>query len=358
MKKTLWIASLVLGTIVVSENVLADSEITYETCTGCSSCGTKCRYINNNGKVTVYGPTQTNPTTGQIPEGSYTTWDFFNNYDVTEVEFKGNITSIGYNSFYTYGRSNLSKVTLPESLKTIGSEAFVNSAITEITIPKNVTTISNGAFRGSTLQNVTFEEGSHLTTVERNAFGHTNLKNVVLPYGVTTIGDNAFNAAMELESLVIPSSVNSIGAVIASRNCKILIEGTLEQVSSNAFVNSGGVYCMEGANCEAGLYSTQHVNYFTKTDGVYQKSADGTYFASAELMLADKGGDKACKSIDECKKIIAAANAKQMFIVGGKFYNSLNDWVKGTYNKKRIYTIQEANQVSAPTGNRVSLRYK
>jgi len=28
------------------------------------------------------------------------------------------------------------------------------------------------------------------------------------------------------------------------------------------------------------------------------------------------------------------------------------------YEGKRIYTIQEANQVSAPTGNRVSLKYK
>lgn len=66
--------------------------------------------------------------------------------------------NINYGSFYNC--SNLTSITLPSSLTSIGDKAFYNcSSLTSITIPDSVTSIGQNAFYGSTnLASVTFED--------------------------------------------------------------------------------------------------------------------------------------------------------------------------------------------------------
>jgi len=86
--------------------------------------------------------------------------------------------------------SELTSVTLPDGLTTIGDYAFADcSALTSITLPDSLTTI--GAY--------TFDWCDALTSV-------------TLPDGLTTIGNYAFAECSALTTLTVPATVTSIGA--------------------------------------------------------------------------------------------------------------------------------------------------
>ena len=80
------------------------------------------------------------------------------------------------------------------ALETIGAGAFNLTKITELTIPSSVTGIGNQAFAGcSELATVSFDAGSHLSTISQGVFRNCpKLTKVVLPSTVTEIGEYAF----------------------------------------------------------------------------------------------------------------------------------------------------------------------
>jgi Flp pilus assembly protein protease CpaA len=108
-----------------------------------------------------------------------------------------------------YGRENLTSVTIPNSVKTIGDLAFANCQnLTSVTIGKSVTTIGDGAFGGTSLTSITIPNS--VTTIGDWAFTGTGLTRVTIPNSVTTIGDQAF-ADTRLTSITIPNNVTTIG---------------------------------------------------------------------------------------------------------------------------------------------------
>ena len=87
----------------------------------------------------------------------------------------------------------------------------VGKADASFEVPAQVTTIGENAFdKVQNLTNITFEDGSKLTTIEDAAFRLTKITEMNLPDGVTTIGDRAF-ADSRIRSIKIPASVVSIG---------------------------------------------------------------------------------------------------------------------------------------------------
>ena len=90
--------------------------------------------------------------------------------------------------------SDLTSVTIPESVTTIASGAFQEcSALTAITIPLSLTSISSGVFRNcSALTAITIPES--VTSIGGGAFsGCSGLTSVTLPESVTKIEDSIFN---------------------------------------------------------------------------------------------------------------------------------------------------------------------
>ena len=94
----------------------------------------------------------------------------------------------------------------------IGDSAFAyskhNSDIISVTIPDTVTTIGKNAFysRQTDLVTVNIGENSQLTTIGNNAFsGCRSLKSIWLPDTVTSIGDSAFNNCGSLNTITIAS---------------------------------------------------------------------------------------------------------------------------------------------------------
>lgn len=87
------------------------------------------------------------------------------------------------------GCSNLTSVTIPDSVTSIGNSAFMDcSSLASVTIPNSVTSIGDYAFEGC-----------------------SNLTNVTIPDSVTIIGGYAFAFCSSLTNITIPDSVTSIG---------------------------------------------------------------------------------------------------------------------------------------------------
>ena len=119
---------------------------------------------------------------------------------------------------YIYGTNAVgckkyaTNVTIPDSVTSIGSEAFKDcTSLTSVTIPSSVTSIGDSAFGVCTsLSSVTIPDS--VTTIGNSAFSScTSLTSIVIPNSVTSIGGFAFEYCYSLTSVVIPDSVTSIG---------------------------------------------------------------------------------------------------------------------------------------------------
>lgn len=101
-------------------------------------------------------------------------------------------------------------VTLPDSVESIGAEAFVRCTNEDMTLPANLTHLSSLAFHQAyNLKRVTIP-GS-LKTIEPNVFSVcTDLAEVIIQEGVTSIGSHAFGYGQSLVSVTFPASVTEI----------------------------------------------------------------------------------------------------------------------------------------------------
>ena len=101
------------------------------------------------------------------------------------------------------GLSNISSVTIPNGVTSIGDRAFENcSGLTSVTIGESVTSIGSSAFSGC-----------------------SSLTLLTIPNSVTSIGSSAFYSCTSLISVTIPNSVTSIGSY-AFDDCKNLVSFT------------------------------------------------------------------------------------------------------------------------------------
>ena len=154
------------------------------------------------------------------------------NENVKNVILPESLTSIGDNAF-TYCRG-LTSITIPDSVTSIGYRAFhACSGLTSITIPDSVTSIGHEAFSGcSKLTSVII--GNGVTSIGDSAFESCfNLASITIPDSVTSIGSSTFSGCKSLTSITIPDSVTSIGES-AFRGCSGL--------TSVIFENTAGWY--------------------------------------------------------------------------------------------------------------------
>ncbi|MBP5723852.1 MAG: leucine-rich repeat domain-containing protein, partial [Bacteroidales bacterium] len=125
------------------------------------------------------------------------------------TEIPNSVTSIGDNAF---SGCDVTSITLPNSITSIGKSAFYSCKnLTSLAIPNNVTSIGERAFDGCTsLSSITIPNG--VASIGQYAFYEcTNLTSITIPNSVTSIGGWAFYNCNGLTSITIPSSVTSIG---------------------------------------------------------------------------------------------------------------------------------------------------
>ena len=197
----------------------------------------------------------------------------FNNCsELTFITLPNTLTTIGNSAFYNCS-GLIGSLTIPNSVITIGNYAFYNcsgfmglltigNAVTSIgnsafegcrnftgsiNIPNSVVTIGSSAFKGCTAFWGTLTIGNSVTTIGSEAFsGCTGLVgDIVIPNSVTSIGSSAFyNCHSFTGTLTIGDSVTSIGSSAFSQcyglTGDLVIPNSVTSVGSSAFYSCSG----------------------------------------------------------------------------------------------------------------------
>lgn len=144
---------------------------------------------------------------------------------ITSVTFSSGIKELGDGLLKEY--IALERVSLPDSLTTIGKDVFFGcTSLTGITIPTSVTSIGSGAF-GNCPSLISASLSCRASEIPSKLFANdTSLTTITLPNYATSIGDLAFEGCVSLKSIVVPDSVKSIGAN-AFGNCTALTDVSL-----------------------------------------------------------------------------------------------------------------------------------
>ena len=167
-----------------------------DTLNGSGTCDDGLTWtLDNNGKLTISG-------SGEMADYYYDDNDI---PTAPWAKYRSMIRSIEIRSGVTY----------------IGAWAFEDTNITSLTIPGSVKTIGRGSFSNNRyLANLTLNSGLEIIGVY--AFGDCRIGSVVIPDGVTLIGDRAFAYCVRddyvngkwvdvgLTSITIPASVTHI----------------------------------------------------------------------------------------------------------------------------------------------------
>ena len=121
------------------------------------------------------------------------------------------VTGIGDNAF---DDSDVTSVTIPNTVKSIGNSAFAYCILlTNIQIPSSVTSLGGSVFASSGLSNISIPQS--ITAIPGGAFAFcTRLQTVSIPNSVSIIGDGAFRGCTLLTEIQIPSSVTSFGSSV------------------------------------------------------------------------------------------------------------------------------------------------
>lgn len=175
--------------------------------------GVPVRYINTacfNGRSDL--------TRVVIPDSvTYIGQNAFGNCDkLTEVVMGKNVAQIGNYAFQYCGR--LTEIIIPDSVTNIGSYTFKNcDRLTEIIIPNSIISIVDNAFSGCDNLQCTVKDGLKYLGNKDNPYVYLDgvetrdIKSAAIENGCKMIGGSAFFNCENLTEVVIPDSVTSIG---------------------------------------------------------------------------------------------------------------------------------------------------
>ena len=127
-----------------------------------------------------------------IPEGvTAIGGEAFYGCDLNALTLPESLETIEYYAFG--GNRSLKSVNIPAKVKTIGGQAFYDCGLTELVIPEGVQTIDGSAFYGNSLQNLTLP--STIKSIGSSAFCRYSgyLQSIICNAATPpTLGDNAF----------------------------------------------------------------------------------------------------------------------------------------------------------------------
>ncbi len=211
----------------------------------------------------------------------------------------------------------LASIQLPQTLGTIGKSAFLGcTSLASVDIPAGVTSVGDWAFRDCTsLAKATFAQGATAigygmfygcTALEQVdipasvgqiggvAFrGCSSLATLAIPAGVTLIGQQAFADCVSLASVAIPDSVTSIG-YRAFHGCSNLgalrLSSSLQAIGAGAFSDCAEGFSLSGPRgCYAqGWARDNGVTYVPDTALVTFVTNCDESLASQELPCGEK----------------------------------------------------------------------
>lgn len=133
---------------------------------------------------------------------------------ITAVTIPKSMREIGSHAFWSCSKMTSLRFAGGSELETIGEYAFHTcNTLTSVSIPASVKTIENFAFYGcSKMESLRFASGSNLKSIGEGAFYTCDgLTAVSLPEGLQSVGKNAFYYCKNVETIYVPDTVTSIG---------------------------------------------------------------------------------------------------------------------------------------------------
>lgn len=130
------------------------------------------------------------------------------------------------------------KIILPESIQKIGDSAFADCInLSEIEIPSEYVSIGNNAFKNTAFycENKTTYLNNTLMKVAPSFSGALKINK-----GTTSIADNALQGCSELEEVIFPSELISIGRYAfegCSKIKRISLPSSVQKIGTSAFKN-------------------------------------------------------------------------------------------------------------------------
>lgn len=286
---------------IISAIFLPFSSNAWEACgTDADGNTANCEYQIINGTLTIRG-VGNNGNIGSWKQDFGAPWK---GKGVTNVVIEDSIKDLGSQAFREVKSNN--PIEISTSLTQISPLAFYELKTSEVIIPNTVNEIGSEAFSWSDIKKVTIPET--VVAIGNNAFRGTQLTDIVFPDSVQSIGNKALSACTKLQSITIGENTN-LGA---------LFEGYDYDTISTDIANLK-IYCTgDTEKCDANLAAAGYTDL--KSSKATTKQINGVTY------IYDKNG-----------KLVTTS---------------------GHRSEKRIYTIDEANLVAKPTGNRVSITYK
>ncbi len=202
MKRT-W--RLIFGLLLLA-GPAAEAQFSYSTNADDTNTVTITGYTGPGGAVTI----PTTNSAGLLVTGIGGL--AFSGTELTSVTIPGSVTTIGEEAFGDC--SDLTNATMANGLTSVGGWVFVEcSNLTTVTIPNSVSYIGVYAFYGcSSLTSVTVPNS--VTNIGDQAFaGCPNLTSVTIPAGVTNIGSSAFGAYLDFAAPGVLSECASLKAI-------------------------------------------------------------------------------------------------------------------------------------------------
>ena len=161
-----------------------------------------------------------------------------------ELQLFTGLTSIGAHAFE--GANSLTSITIPETVKSIGTDAFKATKLSSIIIPKNVERIYSGAFSDTPLSSIMVSQDNKWYDSRNNcnAIIETSsntliagCQNTVIPGDILVIGDKAFLGCSKLTSITLPEGLTKIGyqAFKSTGLYNISIPKNVKSIGTGAF---------------------------------------------------------------------------------------------------------------------------
>ena len=194
--------------------------------------------------------------------------------DFEIVQRGGGITITGYTG-------NLTEIVIPARISgiavySIGLDAFNGKGLTRVTLPNGLRTIGESAFAFNKLTAVVIPDT--VTAIESNAFERNQISELTLSNSLTFLQGLAF-ANNRIETLTIPNSLDYIyGSAFLNNPIKTLNLGGVVTVISRAFDGSAVEAVTVRANADIAIMSgldQSFINFYNsngKRAGTYVKT--------------------------------------------------------------------------------------